>query len=256
MHIALSVIHAALLCALALIPPAAAQTASPAAPDPCAAPADLTAQDTPLPALQAAIKDTGTVNILAVGSGTMLGPETGSADASFPYRMVESMRTALPDVKFQLTVKGGKGVTAADMLTIMRDELAHTPYRLVLWQTGTVEAVRGLRPEDLYDTLAAGADLTGEHNADLVLIDPQFSRFLRANANLDPYEDVLQRAASLPGVMLFHRYELMRYWVGQNRIDLERAAKSEQRRTADVLHRCLGQALAAEILKGAARAAN
>jgi hypothetical protein len=253
MHIALSFLHAAVLCALALIPPAAAQLAMP---DPCAAPAELTAQDTPLPALQAAMKEAGSVDILAVGSGTMLGPETGSMDASFPYRMVEAMRAAMPNVKFQLTVKGGKGVTAADMLIILHDELAHTPYRLVLWQTGTVEAVRGLRPEDLYDTLAEGADLVREHAADLVLIDPQFSRFLRANANLDPYEDVLQRAASLPGVMLFHRYELMRYWVGQNRIDLERASKSDQRRTADLLHRCLGQVLASEVLKGVARAAN
>jgi hypothetical protein len=235
---------------------AAGQPQAAAPVDSCAAPADLTIAETPLPALQEAIRGGGPVEVLAVGSGTMLSPETGSVNASFPYRMVEALQKALPQVTFRLTVKGGRGVSAAEMLDVMHDEFAKTPFRLVLWQTGTVEAVRGLRPEDLYDTLAAGAELTQAHNADLVLIDPQFSRFLRANANLDPYEAVLQRAASLPGVMLFHRYELMRTWVSQGTIDLERTPKAEQARTAELLHRCLGQALAAQVLKGAEQASN
>ena len=59
----------------------------------------------------------------------------------------------------------------------------------MLWQTGTVEAVQGLRPDVLRGVLQDGADAAEDAHADLVLIDPQFSRFLRANADLEPVRD-------------------------------------------------------------------
>ena len=52
---------------------------------------------------------------------------------------------------------------------------------------------------------------------DLVLIDPQFSRFLRANTDLDPYENVMQQVATMPGVALFRRFDLMRSWADTGR---------------------------------------
>jgi hypothetical protein len=115
-----------------------------------------------------------------------------------------------------------------------------------------VEAVRNLSPGDFADTLADGASLVHGAGADLMLIDPQFSRFLHANANLDPYEQTLEQATGLPDVILFHRYELMRHWVSAGQIDLERTVRSDRQKTAALLHDCLGRALAQVILAGAA----
>jgi hypothetical protein len=86
---------------------------------------------------------------------------------------------------------------------------------------------------------------------DLVLIDPQFSRFLRANTDLDPYEGALQQVATMPGVTLFPRFELMRAWANEGRIDLERTAKADRDKALERLHKCLGQALARFVLSAA-----
>ncbi len=231
------------------VPHAAAPSSE--VPPACAAPADLTASDTGLPHVAAALKPGKELNILAVGSATMLGP-AGGAEGSFPFRMAAYLRAAVPDATVRLTVRSGRGLTAADMLATIRTELSQHPAQLVLWQTGTVEAVRNLPPEDFLQTLSEGAKLAEGGQADLVLIDPQFSRFLHANANLDPYEQTLEQATGLPDVILFHRYELMRHWVSAGQIDLERTVRSDRQKTAALLHDCLGRALAQVILAGAA----
>ena len=88
-------------------------------------------------------------------------------------------------------------------------------------------------------------------NADLVLIDPQFSRFLQTNSNLDPYEQAFQQVSSMPDVLLFRRFELMRTWVNEGQIDLERTGKSSRKRVVELLHSCLGSHLARMVLAGA-----
>ena len=120
-----------------------------------------------------------------------------------------------------------------------------------LWQTGTVEAVRGLQPDGMLDVLHAGAERVRDAGGDLVLIDPQFSRFLRANTDLDPYENVMQQVATMPGVALFHRFDLMRVWANDGRIDLERTPKADRDKALEELNVCLGKVLARFVLSAA-----
>ncbi len=103
----------------------------------------------------------------------------------------------------------------------------------------------------LRGTLQDGADAAEQAAADLVLIDPQFSRFLRANADLSPYETVLQQMTNVPSVTLFRRFELTQEWVSSGQIDLERVGKDQRDKTIARLNTCLGEALARYVLAGA-----
>jgi hypothetical protein len=103
----------------------------------------------------------------------------------------------------------------------------------------------------MLQVMHTGAERVREAGGDLVLIDPQFSRFLRANTDLDPYEGVLQQVATMPGVALFHRFDLMRTWASSGRIDLERTQKADRDKVLDELNNCLGHALALFVLSGA-----
>lgn len=225
------------------IPVARAQEAV-APPAACGATDAYIDADDALPHVARAIRG-GQLSVLAVGSGTMAA---ANDEGSFPNRMAAALRQARPGVTVRLTVRGGRGLTATNMIGTVRAELAHAHYDLVLWQTGTVEAVRGLSSSEFYDTLMDGAAAIGEASADLILIDPQYSRFLQANADLDPYEQSLQQAAALPSVVLFHRYELMRDWAESGRIDLERAGSDERAAANRMLHACLGESLARLVL--------
>jgi acyl-CoA thioesterase I len=237
----------ALLFLLATALPAAAA-------ERCAAKADFTHASSALPEVAAAMKPGATLDILAIGSATILAPTTGQPGTAFPYRMVEALEAAEPGVTFRLTVRGEKGMTAAAMLELMRDALSHDHYPLVIWQSGTVEAAHKTPVAEFARTLAAGAALVRRSGGDLVLVDPQFSRFLRNHSDLAPYERAFEEAAGQPGVLLFRRYDLMRSWAEADQIDLERTAAKDRDRMADTLHACLGRSLADLVLNGAGAA--
>jgi hypothetical protein len=238
---------------LALAPPALGGELG----DACGAPEEYLTTDAALSQFATAIAAGGPVDILAVGSATTVGSATGSGqpsaaqEGSFPWRMLHALRATLPSVTFRLTVRGGRGMTAEDMLPLLDAALKEQHYALVLWQTGTVEAVRGLQPDGMLGVLHTGAEHVRDANADLVLIDPQFSRFLRANTDLDPYEGVMQQVATMPGVALFHRFDLMRVWASDGRVDLERTPKADRDKALEELNTCLGKALARFVLSGA-----
>lgn len=225
----------------------------------CDMPTDLVTPSAPLSHAAAALSK-GSLSILAIGSGSTVGDNGGSngpalmvqtPEHSFPYEMLEALQSMRPAARFNLVVQGGRSMTAEAMLPILQHELATHQYQLVLWQTGTVEAVHGVRPDALRSVLQDGADAAEQAQADLVLIDPQYSRFLRANADISPYETVLEQMASTAAVTLFHRYDLTQEWVNNAQVDLERVSPDLRDKTVMLLNDCLGQALARFVLAGA-----
>ena len=212
------------------------------------------------------------LDVLAIGSATMFGPEASlvpgtltsqsfgapfnpvapagatsrqpPSERAFPLQMAKQLRSLIPGLDVDVTVRGGRGLLASEMLDLLRKELAAKHYDLVIWQTGTVEAVRNLPPGEFGQTLSDGAQAVQDAGADLVLVDPQYSRFLQTNSNLDPYFQALQQVAAMPGVALFHRFDLMRGWANDGGIDLERTSRSDRDRAVGTLHACLGRHLA------------
>lgn len=213
----------------------------------CEVPADLVAPAHPLPHLAAALRPGARLDVLALGSGSLLG-ERGGVEGSVPEHMVEALHLAMPRAALRLTVRGARAETAAEMLAAMRRELAARPYQLVLWQTGTVEAVRKLPQAPFRDTLAAGAAAVAAAGADLVLIDVPYSRLLVENADLQPYRAAMQQIAGRGGAVLFPRYDLMRHWAETGVLDVEAARPRDRPHAAEELRVCLGDALAKLIM--------
>ncbi|MGA9869194.1 MAG: hypothetical protein WBQ75_22400, partial [Acetobacteraceae bacterium] len=232
----------ALALVLASMRPAAAM---PAPPDLCPPDPDLIAAPMQLEPFAHAVHAGGPVDVLALGSAS-----TAGGAASYPRVMMEALQAALPSADLRLTVHAARGLSAGDMVDQMPETLAQHRYALVLWQTGTVDAVQGLRPDELAQSLEQGAALVAAAGASLVLIDFQYSRFLSANVDLAPYEQALERTASLTGAALFHRYALMRSWADAGGLDIEMALPAKRPETSRLLHACLGHALARFILSG------
>jgi hypothetical protein len=216
----------------------------------CPPAGDAVVAEGPLANVRRALQPGDKLDILAVGSATVLGPDGDQPEAGFPYRMAQMLKLAAPQTDVTVTLRGGRGQTAETMGAALDDALSTHSYQLVLWQTGTVEAVKRLPPEALYNTILKKAEVLRE-KTDLILVDPQFSRFLRANTDITPYENVLEKIATLPGVTLFHRFELMRIWADRGTLDLERAAPADRKPTNLLLHACLGRTLARMVLAGA-----
>lgn len=239
----------ALLVLSVVHPPAVSAGPEGALPVVCPSSADVETPDQPLDHLATAVKSGAPLEVLVLGSANTVA----SGKAGYPYAMVQELAAALPHTTFRLTVQGGRGLTAADLLDDLRVALKRQHIPLVIWQTGTVEAVRGIRPEELRDVLEDGATLIDAQGGNLVLMDPQFSRFLRANTDIDPYERAIAAAAELPGANLFRRFDLMHSWAEDGTLDLERTAAAEQSAVVSLLNRCVGRALARFVLNGVGR---
>ncbi|MGK7865777.1 SGNH/GDSL hydrolase family protein [Falsiroseomonas sp. E2-1-a20] len=239
----------AALLALVLIPVGPARASEPA----CGAPAEALEASAPLPGVFAALAHTE-LRVLVVGSASTQGGGTSGPAATWPERLKVRLGARIQPVAIAVQVYGGRGTTAADHAAIIAEKAAELRPHLVIWQLGTVEAARGLPAEALSDAVqqaVARLGTTRGERTDVLLMDPQFSRFLRGNADVDLYRDALRVAAAASGAQLFSRWSIMRHWVEADILDLERAPRQQRVEVADRLHDCLAQALAAYILDGA-----
>lgn len=221
----------------------------------CGAPPEAM-ESAPLSGVFTAIAQ-GELRILVVGSASTSSGGTSGVEATWPKRLEAKLAERLAPVRVRVEVFGGRGTTAADHARILAAETARLRPHLVIWQLGTVEAARGMPAEEMSDAVqdaAARLRATRGELTDLVLMDMQFSRFFRANANVEPYRDQLRIAAAAGGAQLFSRWTVMKHWVETERLDLERAPRARRTAVADELHDCLARVLVGFVLKGAQQA--
>ncbi len=221
-----------------------------AAPEPCAAPPELLASSHKLAHAARAVRERQALRVLVVGTASSILGGTSSGAASYPAKLETALEAGLPGLDVQVQTRGGRGMTATELGVVLADGLAEFSPHVILWQTGTVDAVRGIDPDSFAAELQAGAERAAAAGTDLVLIDQQFSRAARASLNFAPYRTAMETLAGSSDAALFRRYDLMRHWAENGQVDVERAPRPEWRRTTDMLHACLGKALAANLLDG------
>lgn len=218
----------------------------------CDIPADLVNSPVPLERTARGLQQ-GALRILVVGSASVFGPGGSGAEATWPAQFAASMREAWPGIRVELEVRGGRGIMADEMLALILAATAPRPH-VVVWQAGTVEAARGLDTDWLARRLKTGLEALRERGIDAVLVDQQFSRFMRANSDVDAYRDTVRMAGSVHGAPLLQRYAMMQHWAETERIDIERTPRERRVTATDQLNACLGTALARLVLDGAADA--
>ena len=152
-------------------------------------------------------------------------------------------------MRVEVSVRGSRGLDAEAQVALVVEALGEAPRQLVIWQAGTVEAVRGLDLAEMVAVLLDGAALVRRSGADLLLMDQQFSRFMRGNADVEPYREALRRSAAAAGAGLFRRWEIMQSWAESDVVDAERAPRERQMAEVDRLNECLAGALATLVLR-------
>lgn len=219
----------------------------------CDVPAEYLTLPRPFYATARALQS-GALRILVLGSGSVTGTGASTPEAAWPTRLQMLLAAQYPNRTVEVAVRGGRGISVNDHLALLRDSARGQEPALVLWQAGTVEAVRGMDPDEMTDAMLAGLDRIRSWGADTVIIDQQFSRFLRANTNIEPYREKLRLIAAAAGAPVFRRYDLMQHWVETGALDLERTPRREMAAAMDRLNDCLARAIGALIIQGVAEA--
>ena len=131
---------------------------------------------------------------------------------------------------------------AATMVKSMKTALATAKPALVIWQTGTVDAMQAVDPDQFSDTLEEGIAIARTAGADVILINSQYSPRTESMIALGIYADDMRWVALQHEVPLFNRFEIMQEWANLGTFDFT-GAKNKLKVAASV-HNCIAWLLA------------
>jgi len=215
----------------------------------CDVPEGLIASETDLARATSELKEHHKLDISVVGSGSsaLAGPD--GARFAYPARLEEVLRERLPGNEIKVTAHVQARLTTADMASSLQKILAEDKPALVIWQAGTVDAMRGVEPDDFRANLEGGVDTIAGAGADLILMNMQYSPRTESMLGVSAYADVMRWVAQQRGAVLFDRLGIMRYWSDNGIFDLYAGTKDYA--MARRVHECIGRALASQILNAA-----
>jgi len=205
----------------------------------CPVPDSLLATESSLPKVAGAVKEGRPLDILVIGSrSSTIG---GSQDGAYPARLQAALKDKLPQVTVNVSVELQAKQTAeegsAAFAKLMEDKKA----TLVIWQTGTVDAMRSTDPDDFRAAVDEGVTALQNAGADVILMNLQYSPRTETMISGSPYMDNIRAVAQEHDIPLFDRFSIMRQWNEQGDFDLFSAAHGPE--LARRVHDCVGRAL-------------
>jgi acyl-CoA thioesterase-1 len=229
---------------LAVLPPWSLAAAGPMA---CDVPDELMQVDDKLPHLAERLRTKQPVKIVAIGGASTTGLAAGSSELAYPHRLQEILTRWYPSSPITVVNRGVPRQTAQQMLDrFPSDVIAEDPV-LVIWETGTTDAVRGVGVDDFAAALQTGIDELKARGIDIMLVDMQFSHSTATVIDFVRYLEALHRAGDVNDVNVFPRFEMMRYWSEQNMFNFDGVAKDQRASLAAKVYECIAGKLAEAI---------
>lgn len=203
-----------------------------------------------LPNTIRALADGREVVIVAIGGASTRGGAVGDSALAWPARLAAVLARRVPAARVKVVNLGVARQTSREMAARFEREVPALKPALVIWETGTMEAVRSIDPDEFRQTVQAGLDRLRAAGPEVVLMDMQFSRLTHAVINIDRYVNVLREVADANDVPLFPRHSIMRHWAESGILDLRTADREKRRQLAVRLHECIGRELADFVTRG------
>jgi hypothetical protein len=232
---------------LALSGYAAAQTG-----DACGEVSHLVAGDAALPHVAAAVDKEKRLTIVVAGTTSSSLPGPTGAQLAYPARLEVALSARLPGVAVKVVPVVTPRQSAGEMAEGFPKVLPEYKPSLMIWQTGTFDAMRGIDVDEFRAHLEDGIDTVREAGADVIMMNMQYSPRTDSMIALGTYVDNMRWVALEHELPLFDRWAIMKSWAELGTFDLHAAAKNLD--TAARVHDCIGQLLADLIVDAMKRA--
>ena len=153
----------------------------------CEIPPYLLLGNNDLKRVTAVVKDDRrlTVAVVGTGSSALAGPDGPSS--AYPGRLEAVLRQRLPGVAVKVVTLVRSRQTAEDMAKGMAKLMVDERPDLVVWQSGTTDAIRRIEPDDFRAALDEGIEAVQKAGADIILMNMQYSPRTEIMLALDPY---------------------------------------------------------------------
>jgi acyl-CoA thioesterase I len=123
----------------------------------------------------------------------------------------------------------------------------------VIWQVGTNSVLRDRSLDKHAQLLRDGIEQLKAINADVMLMDMQYTPAVLAKSEVDGMEDQIELAAKAENVDLFERFAVMRNWSEVQHISFETFTAPDHLHMNDWGYGCVAKLLAGAIAEAATR---
>jgi len=188
-----------------------------------------------------------TIAVVGTGSSILAGPD--GPRSAYPARLEAVLKAKLPSVAVKVISLVRTRMTAEDMAKGMEKMLTDEKPDLVIWQTGTLDAIRRVDPDEFKAALDEGVETLHKGGADVILMNMQYSPRTDIMVPLGPYADNMRVVAQQHEIPLFDRLAIMRHWSDIGAFDLYAAGKDNV--LAQRVHDCIGRGIASMIIDAA-----
>jgi lysophospholipase L1-like esterase len=188
-----------------------------------------------------------TIAVVGTGSSILAGPD--GPPSAYPARLEAALKQRLPSVAVKVVTLVRSRLTAQDLAQGMGKLLIDEKPDLVVWQSGTVDAIRRVEPDDFRAALDEGVETLHKGGADVILMNMQYSPRTDTMIALGPYADAMRVVAQQHEVPLFDRLAIMRHWSDTGAFDLYAAGRDNV--LAHRVHDCIGRGIASMTIDAA-----
>ena len=184
------------------------------------------------------------VAVVGTGSSALAGPD--GPRSAYPARLQAILGQRLNGVPVKVVTLLRTRLTGDDLASGMSKLLIDEKPDLVIWQTGTIDAMRRVDLDAFKNALEDGLERLHKGGADVILMNMQFSPRTESMIAVGPYADVMRVVAQQQDVPMFDRLAIMRYWSDVGDFDLYAAGKDNV--LAQRVHDCIGRAIASLVI--------
>ncbi len=188
-----------------------------------------------------------TIAVVGTGSSILAGPD--GPRSAYPARLEAVLKQKLPSVVVKVVSLVRTRMTTEDLARGMEKMLVDEKPDLVIWQTGTLDAIRRIDPDEFRAALEDGVETLHKGGADVILMNMQYSPRTDIMVPLGPYADNMRVVAQQHEIPLFDRLAIMRHWSDTGAFDLYAAGKDNV--LAQRVHDCIGRGIASMIVDAA-----
>jgi len=188
-----------------------------------------------------------TIAVVGTGSSILAGPE--GPRSAYPARLEAVLKAKLPSVVVKVVSLVRTRMTTEDLAKGMEKLVNDEKPDLVIWQTGTLDAIRRVDPDEFRAALEEGVETLHKGGADVILMNMQYSPRTDIMVPLGPYADNMRVVAQQHEIPLFDRLAIMRHWSDTGAFDLYAAGKDNV--LAQRVHDCIGRGIASMIMDAA-----
>jgi lysophospholipase L1-like esterase len=190
------------------------------------------------------------LRVVAFGSSSTEGIGATSKQFCYPSQLqaILSAKLRAPVVVINRGV-GGEDVD--DMMLRLSAVIDENP-DLVIWQTGSNDALRAVAVEHFIADTREGILRMRSAGIDVMLMEPQLSERLRQTEHPDAFRAAVRALGQEMGVPVIRRYDMMQQWLASGQLTYQQMMSGDRLHMTDGGYQRLAQAVADIIISDAA----